>query len=146
MTENQKKVLELLAQNKITSDEAYRLLNAMDPAEGETRPPRSEPQPAARPKYLRVTVQPDPDNPNPGKPDRVNIRIPLSLVRAGMKLTSLIPPHAYEKVNGALRDKGIAFDLRTIKPEDLEDVLEALKEMQIDIEGNHGERVRVYAE
>jgi hypothetical protein len=148
MTDNQKKILEMLAQNKITSDEAYRLLNAINSDEAE-RPaaPGEEPRPRVMPKYLRVTVQPAPDSPDSGKYDRVNIRVPISLIRAGMKLTSLIPPHAYEKVNGALKDKGIDFDLRTIRPEDLEDLIEALGDMQIDVEGgHHGERVRVYAE
>jgi hypothetical protein len=148
MTDNQKKILEMLAQNKITSDEAYRLLNAIDSGEKESlSPPKAESQPVSKPRYLRVTVQPSPDSPDAGKYDRVNVRIPLSLVRAGMKLTSLIPPNAYDKVNGALKDKGIDFDLRTIKPEDLEDIVEALGDMQIDVEGGqHGERVKVFAE
>jgi hypothetical protein len=146
MTESQKKVLEMLAQNKITSDEAYRLLNAINSGEGEAAP-RAELPPGPRPKYLRVTVQPSPDSPDAGNYDRVNIRIPLSLVRAGMKLTSLIPPHAYDKVNGALKEKGIDFDLRSIKAEDLEDIIQALGDMQIDVEGgHHGERIKVFAE
>jgi hypothetical protein len=146
MTESQKKVLEMLAQNKITSDEAYRLLNAINFGEGEPAP-KAELPPGPRPKYLRVTVQPSPDSPDAGNYERVNIRIPLSLVRAGMKLTSLIPPHAYDKVNGALKEKGIDFDLRSIKAEDLEDIIQALGDMQIDVEGgHHGERIKVFAE
>jgi hypothetical protein len=147
MTDTQKKVLEMLAQNKITTEEAYRLLGAINSGEGDAAPPRAESRPATKPRYLRVTVQPNPDSPEAGKFDRVNVRIPLSLIRAGMKLTSLIPPHAYDKVNGALKEKGIDFDLRSIKPEDLEDIVEALGDMQIDVEGGqHGERVKVFAE
>ncbi len=94
-----------------------------------------------------MTIQPGPDSPDAAKYDRVNVRIPISLIRAGMKMTSLIPPNVYDKVNGAMKEKGIDFDLRTIKPEDLEDLIEALGDMQIDIEGGHrGERVRVFAE
>jgi hypothetical protein len=148
MTDTQKKVLEMLAQNKITADEAYRLLNAIG-GEGERQaPPRAEapPQSPAKPRFLRVTIQPNPDSPDAGKYDRVNVRVPLSLVRAGMKLTALIPPHAYDKINDSLKDKGIDFDMRSIKPEDLEEVIEALGDMQIDVEGARGERVRVYAE
>jgi hypothetical protein len=147
MAETQKKVLEMLAQNKITTEEAYRLLGAINSGEEERQaPPGDEPRTAARPRYLRVTVQPNPDSPEAGNFDRVNVRIPLGLIRAGMKLTSLIPPHAYEKVNGALQEKGVNFDLRSIKTEDLEDIIEALGDMQIDVEGGRGERVKVFAE
>jgi hypothetical protein len=148
MTENQKKILEMLAQNKINTDEAYRLLNAISSGEKERESqPKDGPRTGARPRFLRVTVQPGPDSPDAAKYDRVNVRIPISLIRAGMKMTSLIPPSAYEKVNGALKEKGIDFDLRSIKPEDLEDLVDALGDMQIDIEGSHhGERVKVFAE
>jgi hypothetical protein len=148
MTENQKKILEMLAQNKITTDEAYRLLNAVNAGERESQaPPKEEARTNSRPRFLRVTVQPNPDSPDAAKFDRVNVRVPISLIRAGMKMTSLIPPHAYDKVNDALKEKGIDLDLRSIKPEDLEDLIEALGDMQIDIEGgHHGERVRVFAE
>jgi hypothetical protein len=157
MTENQKKILEMLAEKKITTDEAYRLLNAIDSRQGqadssraEPQPgpaPGSEPRPVNKPRYLRVTIQPSPNSPESGQYDRVNIRVPMSLIRAGMKMTSLIPPHAYDKVNDALKEKGIDFDVRSVKPEDLDDLVEALGDMQIDIEGGkHGERVKVYAE
>jgi len=147
MTDTQKKVLEMLAQNKITAEEAYRLLNAINSGEGTSQAtPGAESRPVPKPKYLRVTVHPNPDSPEAGKYDRVNVRIPLSLIRAGMKLTSLIPPPVYDKVNVAMKEKGIDFDLRSIKPEDLEDIIEALGDMQIDVEGGSGERVRVFAE
>ena len=148
MTENQKKILEMLAQNKITTDEAYRLLNAVNSGEGgHQSSTKDEPRTNSKPKFLRVTVTPSPDSPEAAKYDRVNVRIPMSLIRAGMKMTSLIPPHAYDKVNEAMKEKGIDFDLRSIKPEDLDDLVEALGDMQIDIEGgHHGERVKVFAE
>ena len=147
MTDTQKKVLEMLAQNKITAEEAYRLLNAINSGEGDSQAaPGAESRPVPKPKYLRVTVHPNPDGPDAGNFDRVNVRIPLSLIRAGMKLTSLIPPPVYDKVNGAMKEKGIDFDLRSIKPEDLEDIVDALGDMQIDVEGGRGERVRVFAE
>jgi len=147
MTDTQKKVLEMLAQNKITAEEAYRLLNAINSGEGSNQAtPGAEPRPVLKPKYLRVTVHPNPESPDAAKYDRVNVRIPLSLIRAGMKLTSLIPPPVYDKVNVAMKEKGIDFDLRSIKPEDLEDIIEALGDMQIDVEGGSGERVRVFAE
>ncbi len=37
MSENKKKILEMLAQNKISADDAYRLLSAVDSGEGWAR-------------------------------------------------------------------------------------------------------------
>jgi len=145
MSDNRKKILEMLAQGKISADDAYRLLSACgEEAPGQTA--RVEPDSRVKPKYLRVTVMPREDCADPAHADRVNVRIPMSLVRAGIKLTALIPPEALDKANTALKDKGINFDVRNIKPEDLEDLMEAMGDMQIDVEGHNGERVKVFVE
>jgi hypothetical protein len=160
MTENKKKILEMLAQNKISADDAYRLLSAVDSGEGghgnrgheDTGSKR--PEIKTKPRYLRVTVTPAEEgavkgNGNlfqDGNVGRVNVRIPMSLVRAGIKLTSLIPPEALDKANKALREKGINFDVRNIKSEDIEELIEALGDMEIDVEGGKGEKVKVFVE
>ena len=149
MSENRKKILEMLAQGKINADEAYRLLGACGEEGQENRGHedggKRGPDIRTKPKYLRVTVTPE-DNDDRAHPERVNVRIPMSLVRAGIKLTALIPPEALDKANTALKDKGINFDVRNIKPEDLEDLMEAMGDMQIDVEGSHGEKVKVFVE
>ena len=146
MTDNQKKILEMLAEKKINTDEAYRLLNAMDSGEaGQSETPRVQTGTVAKPKYLRVTVMPKEDA-DPEHADRVNVRVPMSLVRAGIKLTSLIPNDATDKVNDALREKGINFDVRNIKPEDIEELINALGELEVDVETGHGEKVKVFVE
>jgi hypothetical protein len=155
MTENQKKVLEMLAQSKISVDDAYRLLNAIDSGEeGQGKKAKTEPENKTKPKYLRVTVTPgiegasNPDGKSltDGMVERVNVRIPMSLIRAGIKVKSLVPPEAMDKVNRALRDKGIDFDMRSVRPEDIEELVEALGDMQIDVEGGKGEKVKVFVE
>jgi hypothetical protein len=165
MSEHKKKILEMLAKNKISADEAYRLLSAVDSDEGGRTDTghdntghedtgRKGPEIKAKPKYLRVTVTPNPENPtgehgsmfHDGNVGKVNVRVPMSLIRAGLKLTSLIPPEALDKANHALREKGINFDVRNIKPEDLEELIEALGDTEIDVEGGRGEKVRVFVE
>jgi ERCC4-type nuclease len=147
MTENQKKILEMLSQNKISTEEAYRLLNLIESKEdGQESTPRAEPESKSKPKYLRVTVLPDPARESTSNVDRVNVRVPMSLIRAGIKLTSLIPPEARDKVNGALREKGIDFDMRNVKSEDIEELVEALGDMEIDVETGRGEKVKVFVE
>src|SRR4030043_1048329 len=165
MSDNKKKILEMLEQKKISADEAYRLISAVDADEGghgKTGEDKTRHEDTGskgteikgKPKYLRATVTPNPE----GVPDangnlfqdgnvgRGNVRVPMSLIRAGLKLTSLIPPDALDKANSALREKGINFDVRNIKPEDLEELIEALGDMEIDVEGGRGEKVKVFAE
>ena len=79
------------------------------------------------------------------KGDNVNVKIPLSLVRAGLKLTSLIPPQAADQINKSMAEKGMSFDLTNFKTEDLEDLIESLREMEIDVDAANGDKVHVYA-
>jgi hypothetical protein len=147
MTENRKKILEMLAQNKISADEAYRLLNVIESGgSGQESTSKAETNAKEKAKYLRVTVLPDSEHEHSGNVDRVNVRVPMSLIRAGIKLTSLIPPEARDKVNGVLREKGIDFDMRNVKPDDLEELIEALSDLEVDIVSSKGEKVRVFVE
>jgi len=147
MNENRKKILEMLAENKISVDDAYRLLNTIESAEGSREnAPKSGTATKAKPKYLRVTIIPDPDHENSKDVDRVNVRVPMSLIRSGIKLTSLIPTEARDKVDGALKEKGIDFNTRNMKPEDIEELIESLNELEVDIISSKGEKVKVFVE
>ena len=145
MTENQKKILEMLSKNKISVDDAYRLLNVIDSEEGgQENTVKAEPDVKSKPKYLRVTILPG--NENSGNADRVNVRVPMSLIRAGMKLTSLIPSDAMDKVNDTLQDKGITFDMRSINTANIEELIEALSDTEVDVVSRKGEKVRIFVE
>ena len=147
MTENQKKILEMLSEKKISVDDAYRLLNVIETKESsEESTEKAELDNKSRAKYLRVTVLPSGENENASNVDRVNIRVPMALIRAGMKLTSLIPSEAVNKVNDALKDKGIDFDVRSVRTEDIEQLVEALGDLQVDVESGKGEKVKVFVE
>ena len=145
MTENQKKILEMVADKKITVDEAYRLLSLIQPAadSGDQGPKERKPSP----KYMRVIV--DTEHSWEGDHDRgpahINIRVPVALLRAGVKLATLIPPESYNQVDEKLKNRGIMFDLRNMKPENVEELIQALKELEVDIQGRQ-EKVRVYTE
>ncbi len=146
MSENQKKILEMLANKRISVDEAYRLLNALkteagEPASSEGAGTTGKP----KPKYLRVSIQPHSRHEHDDDAGRVNVRVPLSLIRSGMKFTSLLPPEARDKVTGALHEKGIDFDMRNLKPEDLDEIIEALNDLEIDVVSNK-DVVKVFVE
>jgi hypothetical protein len=73
------------------------------------------------------------------------VRIPVTLIRAGMKLTSLMPPHVAEDVNKAMREKGVGFDVRNLKDEDIEQLVAALGETEVNVDSEQA-TVRIYAE
>jgi len=93
---------------------------------------------ASAPKFLYVKVV-------SVKGDNVNVKIPLSLVRAGLKLTSFIPQPAMEQINKNMAEKGMSFDFLNFKPEDLEELVSSLREMEVNVDANNGDTVRVYA-
>ena len=142
MSDNQKRILELLAEKKISVDEAQRLLSLTEPEkETGTRGAEESAGPKGKPKYFRVLMQPEAGSSR----ESVNVRIPMALVRAGIKLTALIPEHASDEVNEALREKGIDFDVRNLKPEDFEELVAALTDLEVDIKGGK-EKVHIYVE
>ena len=134
MSENQKRILEMLADKKISVDEAHRLLSALKGEEGASSSgTETGTTGKARPKYLRVSIQPGSGHEHDDDADRVNVRVPISLIRSGMKFTTLLPPEARDKVTGALHEKGIDFDMRNLKSEDLDEILEALNDLEVDV-------------
>jgi hypothetical protein len=145
MTENQKKILEMVADKKITVDEAYRLLSLIQPSAGGSGDSTKGTNPAV--KYLRVIVDTEHhwENGYDKGPQHINIRVPVALIRAGVKLASLIPPEAYNEVDSKMKNRGIQFDLRNMKPENVEELVRALNDLEVDIHGGQ-EKVRVYTE
>jgi hypothetical protein len=140
MSQERDRILDLLAAGKITAEEAGRLLDAVDsrPAQAAAEPAPPKNGSGALPKFMYVKVF-------SAKGDNVNVKIPLALVRAGLKLTSLIPPQAMEQIDKSLAEKGMSIDLKNLKPEDLEDIIESLREMEINVDSADGDNVRVYA-
>jgi len=143
MTENRKRILEMLAAGKISVDEAALLLSAL----GEESATASDAKVTVGrlvPRFLRVVVNQPPSHGH-DQPDKVNIRVPVALIRAGMKFTSLIPEDASREVDKALAEKGIKLNLKNIKEEDLEELLTALTDLEVDIDDGKG-KVKIHAE
>jgi len=147
MSESQKKILEMLANKKLSVDEAYRLLSVLEPeGSASESSPKTGAGAKTKNRYLRVSVVPGPSDEHGHRGDLVNVRVPMSLIRSGMKFTSLLPTEARDKVTGALREKGIDFDMRNMKPEDLDEFVEALSELEVKVLGSDGEIVKVFVE
>ena len=145
MSEDRSRILNMLAEGKITAEEAERLLDALDarasaaddaPAEPAIK---GDPAPliAALPKFLYVKVL-------AANGDNVDVKIPIALVRSGLKLTSLIPPQAMGQINDSMSEHGMSIDFSNLKPEDIDELVEALREMEINVDAKNGDTVRVY--
>ena len=140
-----RRILDLLAQGKITADEAEQLIAAVAPSS--ERPAEEPTNSKAAPKWLRVTVfkvrAADRAAGVAEKKKEINIRIPISLVHAGMKLGAIIPEFAGEEVNRKLREKGI--DLSKLDASQIDGMLKELNDLSVDMDdGKH--QVRVFCE
>jgi len=140
MNEDRKRILALLADGRISAEEADRLIDALGRAPAAGAPLSTASNGA--PKYFRVEV----DSREAGEtPTKVNVRIPMQLLRAGVRLSALIPSTARDEINVAMAKQGIAFDINQLKPENLEDLIEHLSDFSVDV-NNDQAKVRVYCE
>jgi hypothetical protein len=140
MTEQRREILDMLAEGKISAAEADQLLAALDREQTDTL--SSELKPKAKPKYLRVVVDTTEDSDGPV---RVNVRVPLQLLRAGVQIASLIPPQALGQANTELRKNGIPIDLTQLKAEQLEALVEHLNDLTVEVD-QPDTHVRVFCE
>jgi hypothetical protein len=143
MSENRRQVLDMLSSGRVNADEADRLLAALET----DNPPSAAVKSAGPLKYLRVVV--DAADPGADGPVKVNVRVPLQLLRAGVRLAGLIPAQALHKANDALREQGVPIDLSQVKPENLEELIEHLHDLSIDVDANEKDgkvNVRVFCE
>jgi hypothetical protein len=137
MNEEVRSILGLLAQGKITVDEAHQLIEALNRLGAEA----SRPSPAApleTPKaaspdggvqFLRVRVNKAANGFRPEK--EVNIRVPVSLMSTGMKLGSIIQGFGGDQVKEKMRERGI--DLSKLDEAKLREVLKK-GELLLDVE------------
>ncbi len=142
MSEERKKILEMLADGKIDTSEAEKLLEAVDKQTDE-QIEKSDDDNGDSPKklrYFRVIVTPK----HSGK-EKVNIKIPLGLIRAGLKLSSMMPASAKDKLNGKLEEKGIGFNIDELNSKSIEPILQALAETSIDVD-DEDEMVQIKCE
>lgn len=127
MTEERLHVLKMVQEGKITAEEAETLLAALEDSStptidvGENRP-----QPSGDRRWLRVRVT----DTNTGR-SRVNIRLPIGIVRAGLNLGKHFAP----EIEG--------LDLRTL----LESIDTNDLGQMVDVtDDEDGERVEVFIE
>ncbi|MGB6625647.1 MAG: hypothetical protein WBE43_12755, partial [Candidatus Acidiferrales bacterium] len=104
MSEERKKILEMLAAGKISSEDAERLLDKISSVASASGPAGSQSGTAAagasagsatdtkRARFLRIQVE------RPGR-EGTSIRVPLSLVRGGRHWMAMLPQRVAEKLS-----------------------------------------------
>jgi hypothetical protein len=140
MSEERNQILKMLSDGKIDVSEAERLLDAIDEKPEKTEIDKSSSE-TGKLKYLRVQVEPK----HNGKGEQVNIKVPLQLIRAGAKIASFLPNGAKFNIEKSLKDKGINFGLSEINRENVDEILNALREMSIDVDSDD-EMVKIFCE
>ncbi len=144
MSEETRKILEMLADGRISVEDADRLLErlkAPGTSEAGNEPDMGGSSETAgtgkvdvgKLKYLRVTVL-------SADGDKVNIRVPLALVRAGVKLSTVLPREVQEKLDR----KGV--DLSALSTLSGEELIEGLRELNVDVDSKDGDKVRIFCD
>jgi hypothetical protein len=157
-----KKILEMLSTGTISMEEAEGLLNAIDASppippigidEEKLRSEIEEKLESSLRGMSNIEYPVSPRGRKGGKPrflkveiashdgDNVNVRVPLALARAGLRLGNMIP----KEVRSELDDQGI--DLNILFESLSEDeTMEALEDLEVDVLSQNGDSVRVFCE
>jgi hypothetical protein len=97
-------------------------------------------------RYLRILVEPVPGSSgSEWAQERVNVRVPLAILRAGMRLGAIIPTSVADKISEALAEKGIDLDLHNLKTVDTGHLIDILQDMEIDVQDVR-HKMRIYIE
>jgi hypothetical protein len=137
MSEERRQVLEMLSAGKINVQEAEQLLQAV----GTTPPQDPGSDKKVEPRYFRILVnKPAHDG---KKAETVNIRVPMTVVRGGLRLGALFPSMLGKKT--IKLDNGMDLDLSKITYQDLEGLIKDIGELTVDVDGGDSQ-VRIRCE
>ena len=152
MSDETRRVLDLLAQGKVTVDEADRLIKALSadrPADTAAADAATDDKPRAR--WFRINIH-KPAKDDAHQPKDVNIRVPIAVVKGGMRLGAIIATFAGEKAAKQMKERGLDLDLSTINGDlsrmngaEFDAFMKSLDDMNIEIDDGRSQ-VRITAE
>lgn len=130
MNDERQRILTMVAEGKLSVDEAEKLLAAVERQTSEKTDLSSEISRLTEGKFLYVIV-----NPKEGKSqDKVSVKVPFALLKAGLNIAGLIPKEAQEKIQSSMNEHGMSFDLNEINPKNIQEILTALEELTVDVD------------
>lgn len=131
MAEERLRILTMLAEGKITADEADKLLEAMASRNKTTATEEIKPSNGnTKCRYMYVKVEPKEGMPS----ERVAIKVPLALIKTGLNFSKFIPKEAQDKVQESMDKKGIPFNISDMKNGELEEMFTAMEDLSIDVD------------
>ncbi|RKZ30231.1 hypothetical protein DRQ33_08060 [bacterium] len=139
MRDEERRILKMLEDGKITAEQAEKLFSALPTSSGMEMQSSS-----SKARWLKIRVfEGDMQNP------KVRVNIPISLMKVlmklGVKFSDKIPP----SVQATLEEKGISAQIDSLTPEQLDELLNELtdngplKLVEVDEEN---ERVEIFIE
>jgi hypothetical protein len=132
MSEETRKVLEMVSQGKVSVQEAEQLLQAVAAPGDEKK---------TEPRYFRILVNKPAREGK--KAEAVNIRVPITVVRGGLRLGALFPGMLGKKK--IQLDNGTELDLSKVTYTDLEAMIKDIGELSVDVDGGDAQ-VRIRCE
>jgi hypothetical protein len=132
MSEETRKVLEMVSQGKVTVQEAEQLLQAVAVPSDEKK---------TEPRYFRILINKPAREGK--KAEAVNIRVPITVVRGGLRLGALFPGMLGKKK--IQLDNGLELDLSKVTYTDLEAMIKDIGELSVDVDGGDAQ-VRIRCE
>ena len=150
-TDDTRRILDMLSQGKITVDEADRLIKALNtnqPAEAAAAEPATGARPA---RWFRINIH-KPAKDEAHRPKDVNIRVPIAVVKGGMRLGAIIGTFAGEKAARRMKARGLDIDLAAINSDlsqmngpEFDEFLRSLNDTNIEIDDGRAQ-VRITCE
>jgi hypothetical protein len=135
MSEERRQVLEMLSAGKINVQEAEQLLQAVKP------PTQPDEDKKVEPRYFRILVNKPAREGK--KAEAVNIRVPMTVIRGGLRLGALFPGMLGKKK--IQLDNGTELDLSKVTYTDLEAMIKDIGELTVDVDGGDAQ-VRIRCE
>ena len=133
MSEDTRRVLEMLSEGKISVLEAEQLLQAVSSPASGAEEKKTEPA-----RFFRILVNKPPRDGKRG--ENVNIKVPMTVVRGGLRLGALFPGFlARKKVQ---LGNGTELDLSKVTYQDLEAMIKDIGEVTVDVDGDAQVRIR----
>jgi hypothetical protein len=150
-TDDTRRILDMLSQGKITVDQADLLINAISAGRPADAPPDAPAEGRPPVRWFRINIH-KPARDEGHTPKDVNIRVPIAVVKGGMRLGAIIATFAGEKAALRIKQRGLDIDLSTINGDlsrmngvEFDTFMKSLDEMNIEIDDGKSQ-VRITAE